>query len=192
MVLYYIVLDFEATCTEANEKSFQKEIIEFPMVVVEASTCQIVDVFESFVKPTIHPTLTQFCTQLTSIKQCDVDHAEPFQEVMKRAMHFVEEYTVKGNVCFVTCGEWDLKTMLPRELARTQFETNVCKVPNMWRRYINIKRLFHKVFGKSLGMDGMLSYLGLELDGHHHRGIDDCRNIVKILTKMIDKLPLDS
>jgi inhibitor of KinA sporulation pathway (predicted exonuclease) len=34
-------------------------------------------------------------------------------------------------------------------------------------------------------METMLKHLKLILDGHHHSGIDDCRNISKILNKMI-------
>jgi len=34
-------------------------------------------------------------------------------------------------------------------------------------------------------MDKMLEYLNLTLDGKHHSGIDDCRNISKILGKMV-------
>ena len=34
-------------------------------------------------------------------------------------------------------------------------------------------------------MVGMLQYLKLKLDGRHHSGIDDTRNIAKIMIKMI-------
>jgi len=30
-------------------------------------------------------------------------------------------------------------------------------------------------------MAGMLNILGMKLDGRHHSGIDDCRNIAKIV-----------
>jgi inhibitor of KinA sporulation pathway (predicted exonuclease) len=33
---------------------------------------------------------------------------------------------------------------------------------------------------KMIGMDGMLNELAIPLVGHHHSGIDDCRNIAKI------------
>jgi len=37
---------------------------------------------------------------------------------------------------------------------------------------------------KPKGMDGMLNFLNLSLDGKHHSGIDDCKNIAKIFIKM--------
>ena len=33
-------------------------------------------------------------------------------------------------------------------------------------------------------MVGMLEYLGLQLEGRHHSGIDDSRNIARILAKL--------
>lgn len=35
-------------------------------------------------------------------------------------------------------------------------------------------------------MAGMLNSLRLDLDGKHHCGLDDCRNIAKIVRKMIE------
>jgi len=35
-------------------------------------------------------------------------------------------------------------------------------------------------------MAGMLSKLQLTLDGQHHSGLDDCRNITKIVVKMVE------
>lgn len=43
---------------------------------------------------------------------------------------------------------------------------------------------------KARGMAGMLNYLNLELTGHHHSGIDDCRNTVKICNKTIDRVKM--
>lgn len=39
---YYIVIDFEATCEEPNPPGFFHEIIEFPAVLVDAETLEIV------------------------------------------------------------------------------------------------------------------------------------------------------
>ena len=34
----------------------------------------------------------------------------------------------------------------------------------------------------------MLQHLGLQLEGWHHSGIDDCRNILQILVSLVGKL----
>ena len=38
---------------------------------------------------------------------------------------------------------------------------------------------------RGLGMVRMLNMLGLRLVGRHHSGIDDCRNIARIVQRMI-------
>jgi inhibitor of KinA sporulation pathway (predicted exonuclease) len=42
-----------------------------------------------------------------------------------------------------------------------------------------------------MGMDKMLDYLKLPLDGHHHSGIDDCRNIAKICRALMERKRVD-
>jgi len=51
---------------------FRFEIIEFPAVLVDAKKRKIVDHFQAFVKPTINPKLSEFCVQLTGIKQVSI------------------------------------------------------------------------------------------------------------------------
>ena len=63
---YLFVIDFECTCDVAKRLSIQ-EIIEFPIVVIDLKSKTIIDKFHSFVRPTIFPTLTDFCTKLTGI-----------------------------------------------------------------------------------------------------------------------------
>lgn len=41
---------------------------------------------------------------------------------------------------------------------------------------------------KGIGMERALKMLDLPLDGTHHRGIDDAKNIAKIFVRIFDKL----
>jgi hypothetical protein len=69
---YYPIVDFEATCCNKGTISSQEmEIIEIGAVTVDASTFQVIDEFQTFVRPVRHPKLTLFCTALTSIQQKD-------------------------------------------------------------------------------------------------------------------------
>lgn len=50
-----------------------------------------------------------------------------------------------------------------------------------------MKKAYTKFYGRdSYGMANMLKELNLPLVGKHHSGIDDCRNITAIVTKMIN------
>lgn len=39
---YFIVIDFEATCEEKNPPEYLHEIIEFPAVLIDAGSLQVV------------------------------------------------------------------------------------------------------------------------------------------------------
>ena len=63
-------------------------------------------------------------------------------------------------------------------------------IPQYFRKWINVKCLFSNVTHvRARGMPGMLEHLRLPLKGRHHSGIDDCRNIAKIITALAQKNP---
>lgn len=183
---YFLILDFEATCDQ--ERSFKPpEIIEFPTVVLNAKTLQKEGEFHYYVKPIVNPKLTPFCIDLTGIQQEWVDQGLLLPEVLQkydewlRKQGFIES---TKKIAFVTCGDWDLLTMLTSECRRRKL-----KKPSYFNQWINIKKEFQRFYNFSgmLGMAGMLNKLKIELTGKHHSGIDDCRNITKIVIRMIQE-----
>lgn len=45
------------------------EVIEFPTVLLDASSLEVVDEFRVYVRPVRNPALTPFCTNVTGIEQ---------------------------------------------------------------------------------------------------------------------------
>ena len=184
---YLLVLDFEATCDD-QIKLRPQEIIELPVIKVNATTLESESVFHSYVRPTAHPVLTPFCTDLTGITQGMVEGKPTLKEVMAQLESWLEENKLLDpsvRFCFVTCGDWDLKTMLPGQCKYFQIER-----PIYLCSWINIKRVFEAVTRKkATEMPGMLQALGLQLEGRHHSGIDDAKNIAKILKALIERKP---
>jgi len=177
MVDFYIVLDFEATC-EKDIRIRAPEIIEFPLVVIDAREKRIIDEIQIYVKPLIRPILTPFCVELTGISQETVDGATDFPRAMKQIMSFLDKYS---NFAFVTCGNWDLETMLPIQAAHSRIKIHDC-----FSRWINVKAEYQRCYNeRARGMLFMLNRLGITLIGRHHSGIDDCRNIAKIVIHML-------
>lgn len=68
---YLLVLDFEATCDNTNRivPREEMEVIEFPTIVYDIEQDNVEAIFHEYVRPTLHPTLTPFCTDLTGIQQ---------------------------------------------------------------------------------------------------------------------------
>ncbi|TNE89134.1 MAG: exonuclease domain-containing protein [Deltaproteobacteria bacterium] len=179
---HVVVLDFEATC-DAGPPPSPQEIIEFPSVLLSPSL-EVVDEFEAFVRPVHNPRLTRFCTRLTSITQEQVDAAEPFPEVLARYLAWLAGHgiTEPDQALIATCGDWDLRRMFPAQLRASGLDT----VPPLFRRWMNAKHPFVECFpeARRTGMVGMLEALDLPLEGHHHRGIDDSRNLAEVVREL--------
>ncbi len=170
----YLVVDLEATCDDgALVPRHEMEVIEIGAVIVEAPFEHVLAEFQLFVKPEIHPNLTAFCSQLTSIQQDDVNHAVDFAaacEVLR------DWQTPFAPDIFASWGDFD------RKLMKRQCAAIGLDVP-LPRKHLNIKAQFSRALAikRQFGMALALKKLGLELSGRHHRGLDDARNIARIL-----------
>jgi len=179
---HYLVLDLEATCCDQGTIPREEtEIIEIGAVMVDAATLQPVAEFSTFVRPLRHPQLTPFCTALTSITQAQLIGAPLLAEALANLRRWAERYP--GYV-FCSWGDYD-RNQIQRECA-----TNGLPYP-FTSGHINLKKRFSEQLGvtKRFGMDGALRKVGLPLDGTHHRGIDDARNIARLLPFVVGSLP---
>ena len=174
---YYFVVDLEATCDDGGlVPRDQTEIIEIGGVLVEGRTLRIVAEFMTFVRPVLHPTLTAFCTQLTTITQDMVDPAPTFAEAAPRLAEFGR------GALFCSWGNYD-RNQLAADAARHGIESPLG--PDHW----NLKEAFSKALDtrRRYGMHEALGRLGLPLVGTHHRGIDDARNIARMLPYLLGR-----
>lgn len=188
---HYCVIDFEATCL-SDKPIRPQEIIEFPAVMLCARSLKVVEEFHSYVRPVRNGILSDFCIGLTGITQQQVKNAPVFRDVFNQFTSFLETFKDKHRVdgespsiLFVTHGDWDLKTMLP-----IQCNLSKIKLPVELKEWMNVKVLFSETNCKSdkgLGMKAMMHSLNLELVGRHHSGIDDSRNIARIVVELIGR-----
>ena len=182
---YLLVLDFEANCIENGSLPCQ-EIIEFPVVPIDLDTMgPACEPFHFYVKPTVVPELTEFCTELTGITQAQVNQGITIDKCLQALDDWIIQngFTLE-NSTFITCGMWDLKTCLRAEAAFKKLH-----IQPYLKKFINIKDIWmHTLFkSKSVGMPGMLSSVDLELEGKHHSGIDDSKNIARIAIELVKR-----
>jgi len=187
----FAVLDFEATCGSKAGEFEPQEVIELPIVLVCPQKRVVVAEFRTYVRPLFRPELTEFCTELTGIRQSQVDEAPAWPEAFAQAQAWLDAHlAAEGfrHCVFVTCGDWDLQTMLVNQCALSQQ-----RIPDRFREWLNIKSLFRNITHKRGGsMKMMLNELGLPLHGRHHSGLDDSRNIASILIELLRRgLALD-
>ena len=175
---YYLIIDLEATCADDKSISRQRmEIIEIGAVMLDSKSLEIKSEFQSFVKPILHPVLTEFCKSLTSISQEDIDAAPPFPDVLQL---FQQWFYPFGSYLFCSWGNYD----------KNQFLQD-CQLHNVGYPFpgghLNLKKAFSEAIGvkKKFGMSEALRQLGLQLNGVHHRGIDDAKNIARIVQTVL-------
>src|SRR5438045_1672584 len=112
---YYLVLDFEANCSGKNQKDH--EIIEFPAVLVNAKNGTIISEFRYFIQTNSGRKLSTFIKELTHITEEQVRNGLTFMQALKEFEKWCHQNQIsKKSTTIVTVGDWDLKTMLPRQL----------------------------------------------------------------------------
>lgn len=217
---YAAVLDFEKSLKEIVvdrsqlDKTFPCEIIEFPTVLVDLETGEIIDEVVNIVKTKLEPRITQATTRLTSITQEEIDtKGVSFGEAFSRWHSKMVEWASYSPM-LATCGNVDIQQSFPQQL---EHEVTAAKAGNFdaasaaecfrmlrevgGHRWCNIKEYFMAVFGTNweerlawfdkekgirqrLTQESMLEALNIRSEGHHHRGIDDCRILAALMARL--------
>jgi inhibitor of KinA sporulation pathway (predicted exonuclease) len=178
----YLVIDLEATCDDQHSIPREEtEIIEIGAVLVDAVTLAPLGEWQSFVRPIRHPRLTPFCTQLTSITQADVASAPTFPVACAGLAKFVHGH----DALFCSWGEYD-RNQFRRDGARHGMRAPLGK------DHLNLKVEFSRVnrIDAKLGVGQALARAGLRFQGTAHRGIDDARNIARLLPFVLGRVAL--
>lgn len=166
-----LIIDLEATYWNGVQPKDQvSEIIEIGIALLDINTGDISDNIGLLIKPT-KSKVSAFCTELTTITQELLDtEGISFDEACKFLAKNYWQYT------WASYGNYDLRMMKDQ-----------CQIRNiaypLSQNHINVKELFTDVkkLNKKVGMNGALHILNLPLKGIHHRGVDDAKNISKIL-----------
>ncbi|KAF9608699.1 hypothetical protein IFM89_010831 [Coptis chinensis] len=218
---YFLVLDLEG----------KVEILEFPVVMVDAKTLCAVDIFHRFVKPDrmAEQKMNEYIEGKYGKMGVDRlwhDTAIPFKEVLHEfedwitqnrlwekelggsllraafvtwvdlrssILHFTYSQIRQSHdrqlYCLMTqitslsvvSGNWDLKTKIPQ-----QCKVSGVKLPSYFMEWINLKDIYLNFYSRRApGMRTMMNELGISLLGSHHLGIDDSKNIVRVMQHML-------
>ncbi|CAK9839839.1 double-strand siRNA ribonuclease Eri1 [Schizosaccharomyces pombe] len=200
---YLLIVDVEATCEEGCGFSFENEIIELPCLLFDLIEKSIIDEFHSYVRPSMNPTLSDYCKSLTGIQQCTVDKAPIFSDVLEELFIFLRKHsnilvpsvdeieiieplksvprTQPKNWAWACDGPWDMASFLAK-----QFKYDKMPIPD-WIKgpFVDIRSFYKDVYRvPRTNINGMLEHWGLQFEGSEHRGIDDARNLSRIVKKM--------
>lgn len=167
----YIILDLEATCWKDRSLNNPNEIIEIGAVKIDEHG-EIIDEFCQFIRPKLNPILSEFCTELTTIEQSDIDCSEAYNVVLKNFWDWID---LSQPYFLCSWGYYDKKQFI--------LDCDLYKLDTKWLDpHISLKHQYAEInkLRRPIGMGGALKREGIKLQGTHHRGIDDARNIAKI------------
>jgi len=175
----YCIVDLECTCwdkKDPNKKPY--EIIEIGAVLLDENYNYIKE-FTQFVKPLDNPTLTKYCTDLTSITQMDVDNAPILYEAVSRLKEWMGP---AEDITFCSWGYFD------KEQLSDECYLNSIDYP-FNDKHINIKVRFSAIMQrkKRTGLQKALRILGIQFEGTPHRGIDDALMTSKVFKIIMEK-----
>ena len=176
---YIAVVDLECMCsdTHSGDETVQRadmETIEIGAVMLRGEDFAPVDHFERFARPIVHRHLTDFCTELTSITQADVDTADTFPVVFRAFLGWLTDWQA-GQ--WGSWGNFDLY-QLQLDCRRHGIGDQLAELP----AHVNIKAWWAKQMGrKRVGLGRAVQTAGLTWQGRAHRGIDDARMIAQLL-----------
>lgn len=168
--------DRELNKTVSNERC-PFEIIQIGAIKLDAHF-NIIDTFNSFVKPEIYKSIHPFVGKMTGITFNHVKDAPNFPQVYKEFKKFIS--TKKPILC--VWGTADLK-----ELHRN---INFYGLPSktLPKEYINIQKhaseYFNNPSGKSIGLQNAISILGIEEGKSYHNALNDAYYTAQVFMRI--------
>jgi inhibitor of KinA sporulation pathway (predicted exonuclease) len=173
------VVDIEATCwaNDVEKPAGQlSEIIEVGVCTLDVATLSVQEPRGILTFP-IDSEVSLFCTKLTTLT-ADKIRAEGVE--LGAACLYLREFRKSREHIWASYGDYD----------RRMFAEN-CKrreIPYPFgARHWNVKSMAAVAFGwpAEVDMAVALARMGLELEGTHHRGVDDAANTARILAELI-------
>ena len=176
-----LIIDLEATCWEsrhtpdgAAQSIHNMKVIEIGCALTNRQG-KLLDARSFLVRPTRNPVLSDFCIELTGITQSMADEAPALSEAIEAMNAWLGDLP-DG---FIWCS-WGNYDRLHLE-AQSQMD-GACPVI-LARPHLNLKRIWRRTTGqkKKNGLASALAFHDLAFEGSHHRGMDDARNIIRLL-----------
>lgn len=165
----YVVYDIETTGLSSNFD----EIIEIGACKVKNG--MIIDEFSSFVKPSVP--ISAFTTELTSITQDDVRHADTIDVVLPKFYEFI-----KGSILVAHNASFDNSHIYANLKKLGLYEKPLPTIDTL--------QLFRLRYGKGLrkfGLDAMVKFFDITLV-QHHRAVHDAKATALCFVAMINDL----
>jgi inhibitor of KinA sporulation pathway (predicted exonuclease) len=178
-----ILWDTEFTCWKGckengwdKERNQFREFIQIALIKVDINTMNIINEFQTFVKPIKNPQLSDYCTNLTHIEQDIIDEADTFDKVQPAMLNFI------GNTKCYSFGQ-DFKVLYENQ------EINNLNNPFKDQFFDLRIMLIEEGYDVKSYCSGTLSELfGIKSEFHTHDAVGDAKTVLIALKELKKKL----
>ena len=153
------------------------EIIEIGCALANREG-ELLDAHSFLVRPTRNPVLSDFCMELTGITQEMVDEAPAFPGAVQAMNAWLGD--LPDDFIWCSWGNYD------RLHLGAQSQLDDAWPVILARPHLNLKRIWRRTTGQKRknGFAHALAFHDLAFEGSHHRGVDDARNMARVLPYM--------
>jgi inhibitor of KinA sporulation pathway (predicted exonuclease) len=174
-----IIYDTEYTswegCLEngwSAEKNQYRELVQIAAVKINKETFEIIDTFESFIKPAINSKLSDFFINLTGIMQGDVKNAPPVCEALRAFLSWQDRVTA------CSYGR-------DMDVIKENIHLSSCDILFNEDLYQDIRPYFLELGVPDNYNSGKLhKYFGVSMEGKEHNAMFDVMSIVNSLKRV--------
>jgi inhibitor of KinA sporulation pathway (predicted exonuclease) len=173
------IVDFEATC--GNVPNSEVEIIAWGCVLLETSDFSLLHSkqkgFRTFIRPQIHPIMSQFCLDLTGVSQQEVSWGQSFKCGFEEFLEWIKPYGSFEDFTFGAWGEFDKKQL------EIQCRIDGQEVP--FSDWCNLRTEVMRELGigknSKSSVRSVVEGLGGHFEGREHCAYSDCLTVAQIL-----------
>jgi len=169
-----LVVDLEWTCGDSIPNE-EQETIEIGAVILSNDGDIILAEFSTLIKPIRHE-VSELCESVTNISNAMLEDAPDFQHAMRSFTSWTGLFGCKG---FCSWGPSDRRLLMQDVKLWDGHPGTPATYP--YTEHTDLARLFTKKTGSRRGHRKAMKRLGIEPEGQHHRGLDDARNIAKMI-----------
>lgn len=152
------------------------EIIQIGAVKVNEQF-EVMDTFNSFVKPVMYPRIHPFVEKITGIKRNNLVDADGFEKVFVEFLKFLGDKN-RDNIIFCIWGNDDLKFLFRNILFHKM------DIDNVSRKYVNVQNYASRYLkvpqGQAVGLKSAVNELTIEPNLSFHNALNDALYTAKI------------
>lgn len=184
---YLILMDLEFTCwkdslrTKWANPGRPPEILEVGLVAYSLQRDNVIDTFQSYVKPELNPALSAYCKNLLKISQISIDQSLPLRDVTDQINNWLARLQIP-DIPTCSWGEED-RQYWDGDLSRSN-----CINPFVARYHIDLAFLSYRTLKIStvgpLERERVRKKLRLSKNARRHSALDDALDLTRFCSAL--------